>query len=368
MCTYNQVWGGVQPKNTFPTQFQAMQTQPSYALLFIQANCRDFMRLRIDFAYFLTLLFFESHGSIICTQMSYKQGGGLEYMAVYVRPASLAQALEHLGAAVGAVPLILAGGTDYYPAKVGKPLDDDLLDITAIPELRGVSEAEDHWRIGATTSWGEIAGNAELPPLFDGLRLAARDVGGTQIQNAGTIAGNLCNASPAADGVPILLAMRARVELSRMAQQGQIARRELALGDFITGNRQTRLAPGELLSAILVQKPRHAACSTFLKLGARRYLVISIAMVGVVLEEAGGVVQGASVAIGACSAVAQRLPALETELIGRRLNAGLANKAKPEHFAALTPIDDMRADAEFRREAALTLTRRALGAAAQARG
>lgn len=293
-------------------------------------------------------------------------------MAFYARPASLTQALELLGpqppVALGTIPLILAGGTDYYPARVGKPLDDALLDITNIPDLRGVSEAAEHWRIGATTSWGMLAEASDLPPLFDGLRLAAREIGGTQIQNAGTVAGNLCNASPAADGVPMLLAMRARVELCRAAANGAVLRRELALGDFITGNRRTRLEPGELLTGILVPKPRHAARSSFLKLGARRYLVISIAMVGVVLEEESGVVQGAAVAVGACSAVAQRLTALETELIGRRLNAGLAHKVKPEHFDGLTPIDDMRADAGFRREAAVTLTRRALVAAAQERG
>ncbi len=282
-------------------------------------------------------------------------------MAFYARPASLGQALELLGNAGQAAPLILAGGTDYYPARVGKPLIDPLLDITAIPELRGLTEADDHWRLGATTTWGDIIA-ADLPPLFDGLRQAAREVGGAQIQNAGTVAGNICNASPAADGVPMLMAMRARVELRRADRV-----RELALSDFITGNRTTRLESGELLTAILVPKPRHAARSVFLKLGARKYLVISIAMVGVVLEESGGIVQCASVAVGACSAAAQRLTALETDLIGRRLNAGLANKAKPQHFTMLAPIDDMRSDAAFRREAALTLTRRALISLAKSR-
>jgi len=282
-------------------------------------------------------------------------------MAFYARPASLGQALDLLGKAEQAPPLILAGGTDYYPARVGRPLNDPLLDITAIPELRGITEADDHWRLGATTTWSDII-TANLPPFFDGLRQAAREVGGAQIQNAGTIAGNLCNASPAADGAPMLMAMRARVELRRADRV-----RELALTDFIAGNRKTRLEPGELLTAILVSKPRHAARSVFLKLGARKYLVISIAMVGVVLEESDGVVQGASVAVGACSAAAQRLNALETELIGRRLNAGLAHKAKARHFDLLTPIDDMRSDAAFRREAALTLTRRALVSLAKSR-
>ncbi len=285
-------------------------------------------------------------------------------MASYARPASLSEALELLGATAGQssviqAPLILAGGTDYYPARVGRALEDDLIDITAIPELRGIQELPDHWRLGATTTWSDIA-EASLPPLFDGLRQAAREVGGVQIQNAGTIAGNLCNASPAADGVPMLLAMRARVELQR---RGRL--RELALGDFIAGNRQTRLEPGELLTAILIPKSKNPTRSIFMKLGARKYLVISIAMVGVVIEESAGIVHGASVAVGACSAVAQRLTYLEAELIGRRINAGLAHKAKPKYFEQLSPIDDLRADAAYRREAALTITRRALAALAK---
>lgn len=274
-------------------------------------------------------------------------------MSSYARPTSLAAALDALSARPA---VVLAGGTDYYPARVGKALDDDILDITAVPELRGISEADDHWRIGATTTWSDIA-EGHLPTLFDGLRQAAREVGGRQIQNAGTVAGNLCNASPAADGVPMLLAMRARVRLERAG-----ASRELPLGDFIAGNRRTKLEPGELLTAILVPKPRHDARSVFLKLGARRYLVISIAMAGVVLETEGGIVTSAGVAVGACSAVAQRLTALETDLIGRRANAGLARRAKPGHFIALSPIDDIRADAGYRREAAFTITQRALAA------
>jgi CO/xanthine dehydrogenase FAD-binding subunit len=279
-------------------------------------------------------------------------------MASYLRPTSLAEALDHLSAANqnAMTPVILAGGTDFFPARVGRAIDDDILDLTGISDLRGLSETDEGWRIGATTTWSEVA-NAALPPLFDALRTAARAVGGVQIQNAGTVAGNLCNASPAADSVPPLLAMRARVELASAK-----GRRELPLGDFITGNRRTVLRPGELVSAILVPKPKKDAQSIFLKLGAREYLVISIAMVAVVLEVENNVVSGASVAVGACSAVAQRLPYLEAELIGRRLNTALANRVESAHFDGLSPIDDIRASAAYRREAAVVLVRRALTA------
>jgi len=275
-------------------------------------------------------------------------------MASYLRPTSLAEALDHLSAAA---PVILAGGTDYYPARVGRALDDDILDVTAIPDLHGISETDDGWRIGATTTWGQLTAARDLPPVFDALRQAAREIGGVQIQNSGTVAGNLCNASPAADSVPPLLAMRARVELRSAA-----GRRELGLGEFITGNRRTVLKPGELLTGVLIPKPKKEAQSVFLKLGAREYLVISIAMVAIVLETEGNIIAGASVAVGACSAVAQRLVALESELTGRRLNSALVNRVKPEHFESLSPIDDVRGSAGYRREAALVLVRRAVAA------
>ncbi len=112
--------------------------------------------------------------------------------AAYLRPASLEEALE----ALAARPLtVLAGGTDHYPARVGRDAVEDILDLTALASLRGISRTHAGWRIGAATSWTEII-EARLPPLFDALKLAAREVGGVQIQNAGTVAGNLCNASP----------------------------------------------------------------------------------------------------------------------------------------------------------------------------
>ncbi len=279
-------------------------------------------------------------------------------MGIYLRPTTVDEAVAALA---GRRLTVLAGGTDFYPARVGRPLVDDVLDITAIDALRGIDDRGDHWRIGATTTWSEVVA-ADLPPLFDGLKLAAREIGGAQIQNAGTVGGNLCNASPAADGVPALLSLDARVEL--VAGGG---RSVMALGDFIRGNRQTMRRPEQLLAAVLVPKPLHRARGHFVKLGARRYLVISIAMVAAAVETDGGRVTAARVAVGACSPVAQRLPALERALLGRTADANLGAAAMPAHLEPLAPIDDARADAAYRRDAALTLVRRALdelGAAA----
>lgn len=249
---------------------------------------------------------------------------------------------------------VLAGGTDFYPARVGRRIEEDVLDIGAIPVLRGISSVSSGWRLGATTTWSELL-EADLPPLFDGLKQAAREVGGRQIQNAGTLAGNLCNASPAADGVPCLLALDADIEIASRA-----ATRRLPLDQFITGVRRTALAPGELVVAIHVPKPAREARSAFLKLGARRYLVISIAMAAATLEVADGCIAAARIAVGACSAVAQRLPALEAAIAGAPVDGHLADRVDRAHLAPLTPIDDVRGSAGYRSEAALVLLRRLL--------
>ena len=277
----------------------------------------------------------------------------------YLRPAALADALAILAAR----PMpVLAGGTDFYPARVGRPVDSDVLDITRVAQLRGVRDEGNLFRIGATVTWSELIA-APLPPQFEGqfaaLRAAAREVGGEQIQNAGTVAGNLCNASPAADGVPPLMALGARVALA--SQRGL---RQVPLTEFILGNRKTLRRADELVTAVLVPKWRAGTRSVFLKLGHRRYLVISIAMVSVVLslDEAARITL-AGVAVGACSAAAQRLTGLEARLVGRPARDAAA-AVTVDDLKHLTPIDDVRGSAEYRLDAVLTLLRQALAQAA----
>jgi CO/xanthine dehydrogenase FAD-binding subunit len=270
-------------------------------------------------------------------------------MPAYARPTRVDDALKVL--ARGGCT-VLAGGTDFYPARVGKPLSGDVLDLTAIEALRGIREHADQWRIGATTTWSELI-EATLPPLFDCLKLAAREVGGRQIQNAGTVAGNICNASPAADGVPALLALNAGVETA--SAEGA---RTLSLDEFILGPRKTALESNEIVTAVTIPKPAHSATSHFLKLGARKYLVISIAMAAAVIEHEDGIVRAARIAVGACSPVARRLSLLEEELRGETLGTV---PVRPEHLAPLSPIDDVRGSAQYRRDAVLALLNRLLG-------
>lgn len=271
-------------------------------------------------------------------------------MGEYLRPRGLEEALQALTRPF----TVLAGGTDFYPAHVGRSVTEDVLDIAGIAALRGISETSDGWRLGATTTWSELV-EAPLPPLFDGLKQAAREVGGRQIQNAGTIAGNICNASPAADSVPALLALDAGVEIASRA-----GTRRLPLTAFITGVRQTELHQGELVVALHVPRPRLEARAAFLKLGARRYLVISIAMASAVVEVAEGKVMAARVAVGACSPVAQRLPALEQALIGAPFDARLGERVEPGHLSPLSPIDDIRGSALYRGDVGVVLLRRLL--------
>jgi len=255
---------------------------------------------------------------------------------------------------------ILAGGTDFYPALGERLPASDVVDISSLPEIRGISFQPDRIRIGGLTTWTDIV-RAPLPRCFDALKAAAREIGSVQIQNRGTLAGNLCNASPAADGVPPLLALDAEVELTSANET-----RRMPLDRFITGNRKTAKRPGEILTSVLVPRTADDPVSIFLKLGARRYLVISISMVAVVLQKdhAGRIAQ-ARVAVGSCSAVARRLSDLENNLLGRAAKPGISEFVTAEHLSLLSPIDDVRATASYRRDASLTLVRRGLEACAR---
>ncbi|MCT4656954.1 MAG: FAD binding domain-containing protein [Cohaesibacter sp.] len=268
-------------------------------------------------------------------------------------PQTLDQALEMLASKQAC---IVAGGTDFYPAQGEKPFLDPIVDLSQISALRYSSQAADGWHFGAMTTWSDVA-RAKMPAAFWGLQAAAREVGSLQIQNAGTMAGNLCNASPAADGVPPLLTLDAQVTLK--SRRGN---RTMPLSQFLKGVRQTELAEDELLTDLFVPTPHPKAKGAFSKLGSRRYLVISICMVAAVLtpDEEGAIGQ-AAIAVGACSPVAKRLEALERDLIGVPMQeAAIRDVIKPHHLAGLSPIDDVRGSADYRLEAVEEMVRRTI--------
>lgn len=248
---------------------------------------------------------------------------------------------------------IIAGGTDVFPSAQQGQLARAFLDVTQIAGLRSISHAAGVTRIGAATTWTDII-NADLPAAFSGLKEASREVGSVQIQNAGTIAGNICNASPAADGVPPLLALDAKVEIAS-ARNGT---RIIELSDFILGVRKTSLAADELVTAVLVPDQPASTRSAFEKLGSRRYMVISICMTAanVFLDPDGRIAQ-ARVAVGSCSAIAQRLFGLEADLVGQHPQDVRVDLA---HLAPLSPIDDVRGSGAYRLDAVQEQCRRAI--------
>lgn len=271
---------------------------------------------------------------------------------MYFRPRTLEETVHTLARHGGQ---ILSGGTDFFPSLGDRAVCGPIIDVSAVGELRGISISPEHIRIGGLTTWTEVI-RSPLPRCFDALKSAAREVGSVQIQNRGTVAGNLCNASPAADGVPPLLMLDAVVELVSVAGV-----RRIPLAEFLVGNRRTLRRADEMLTGVIVPRELDDARSAFLKLGARRYLVISIAMVAALVKtDENGRVAAARIAVGACSVTAQRLRELEDSLTGIEAQAGIGQLVSAAHLARLSPIDDVRATAEYRRDAALTLVRRAL--------
>jgi CO/xanthine dehydrogenase FAD-binding subunit len=269
----------------------------------------------------------------------------------FSRPETLQEALEALASGAR----VLAGGTDLY-TRPGSRLGGKVIDPARIPGMTALTSGPGGIRIGALASWSSIA-EADMPPALDALSQAARQIGGRQVQNMGTIGGNLCNASPAADGVPPLLVLGAEVELA--SAKGA---RRMALSDFLIGPRKVALGPDELLVAIHLPKTSLVGRSAFEKLGARAHLVISIASVAVRLVVDQSRIVECQVAVGACSAVPRRLPDVERALLGPVQRA--ANRIDPAAVAAaLDPIDDSRATAAYRRHAVAHLVRRAMEAA-----
>ena len=276
---------------------------------------------------------------------------------MFLRPGTLDEALAALAETRAT---ILSGGTDLFPALSFGPLRGTVLDISALAELKGIRFADAFIDIGGRTTWSEIV-SAALPRGFDGLKAAAREIGGVQIQNQATVAGNICNASPAADGVAALMALDAEVTLASCSTA-----RTLPLSDFVQGNRKTIRQPDELLTKIRVPRRLENAASSFLKLGARRYLVISIVMVAAnLVADSSGRIQEALICVGSCSPKALRLVELEQALAGQPVNATVSKLVTRAHLSPLTPIDDLRATAAYRLDAAETLVKRALEACAR---
>ncbi len=247
---------------------------------------------------------------------------------------------------------IIAGCTDFFPSLKSGERPENLLDISRIETLRGVSQQRNGWRIGAAATWSDLIATP-LPPAFDGLKLAAREIGSVQIQNAATVVGNICNASPAADGIPPLLTLDAILEIGRIDGQ-----RRTPLEEFVTDSRKIDLAPDELVTAIIIPNLDLEMQSNFFKLGSRTYLVISIVMVAIAIVMREKIITDLRVAVGSCSPTSVRLPAVEKFLTGQSLDAVKAMQFPLNLFKRLSPISDIRASKEYRLTVVPELCRR----------
>jgi CO/xanthine dehydrogenase FAD-binding subunit len=276
---------------------------------------------------------------------------------MYYRPTTIEDALDALSSSTAAV--IAAGCTDLFPLTTAPQMTGHVLDVTGIKDMRGITDMGDIRRIGGATTWTDIV-RADLPPAYDMLKLAAREIGSIQIQNVGTIAGNLCNASPAADSIPCLLALDASVELTSTA-----GRRQMLLSDFLLGPRKTMRQPDEIMTAIMIPKSAESGVSAFEKLGTRKYLIISIVMAAARMVITDNRITQAALSLGSCSPVAVRLHAVEQALIGTEIHpaSGLSASdlvAASDVEAVINPIDDVRGSASYRIQAATTLLHAAI--------
>jgi CO/xanthine dehydrogenase FAD-binding subunit len=267
-------------------------------------------------------------------------------------PARLDDALALLarlaGTPGGATPL--AGATDLYV-----PLNAGHLPPTTFVSLHGVGELAappqwdgDTYRMHALTTYADCRRDPRVAERLPLLVAAARELGALQIQNRGTWAGNIANASPAADGVPVLLAYDATLELASVR-----GRRTVPLDGYFTAYKQTVRAPDELIVAIDVRVPAPGARHFFRKVGTRRLQAISKVVAAGVLERDGsGTVTRARLALGSVAPMTLRARHAEQAIVGRRLDAALAADAARAVEADVVPIDDVRSTADYRRRIA----------------
>lgn len=277
----------------------------------------------------------------------------------YEAPDSLEKASELLATANGDAK-ILAGGTDLLVQLRGDFIEPELIvDIKHIAELRNVSSDAGGFTIGAAMSGAELGDNAELKAAWPGIVEAVELIGSTQIQGRASLGGNLCNASPAADSVPAMMAARAVAVVA-----GPNGRREVAVEEIVIGPGKTSLASGEIVVAIrLANRPAHAS-DAYLRFIPRTEMDIAVVGSGVNLVLDGdGVCQDARVSLGAVAEVPLLVPDAAAALIGTKLDEDALKAAAAAASAACRPIDDKRGTVEFRTRVAGVLTTRAAGIA-----
>jgi CO/xanthine dehydrogenase FAD-binding subunit len=264
-------------------------------------------------------------------------------------PRALPEALSLLGE--GAMPL--AGATDLFVLmNAGHLPGGKLVSLHGVPELAQPARWEgDTWVMSALTTYTEARHDARVQSDLPLLPLAAREVGALQIQNRGTWAGNIANASPAADGVPALLAYDATVTLASVRGV-----REVALADYFTGYKKSLKAPDELITRIAVPAPAHGSKHYWRKVGTRRLQAISKVVAAGCLTLEGDVVTRARLALGSVAPIPLRARHVEDAIIGKS-PADAMNAAVRALDEDIAPIDDIRSTKDYRMTVARNLVR-----------
>ena len=273
----------------------------------------------------------------------------------YERPQTI-EAATALLAGTEAKSFVLAGGTDLLVRMQKDDFEAALIvDIKAISGMDTVTETDDSFVIGAAVPSAALSEDAALLAAWPGVVEAANLIGSTQIQGRCTIVGNLCNASPAADSVPALVAAGA---VARVA--GPSGTREVPAIEIPTGPGKTSLAKGEIIEAVVLQKPEARAGDAYLRFIPRTAMDIAVVGVGVNLTlDEGGIVTAARVALGAVGPKVILVDAAAKTLIGSKLEDTAIEALAEACSVASTPIDDKRGTVAFRKQVVGVLARRA---------
>ena len=282
----------------------------------------------------------------------------------YVAPTTLEQAVACLQS--GEVT-ILAGGTDLMPqSQAGRlPLRRTLMNIRRIPEMQGIVREDGALRIGALVTITELMEHDLVKAHFPVLVEMGDHFASDQIRNAGTVGGNINNASPAGDTLVPLLVLEAEVELASQPN-GTLTTRRLPLAQFFTGPGRTQRRSDELLTAVYVPLPPPGHFARFFKFGTRPALDISAISIGIAGVRDGDALRNVRVAFGAVAPTPVRAPRTEATLEGRCLDAETIAAAAGVARDEVSPIDDVRATAWYRKELIHNMTRRMLDHVAQA--
>lgn len=273
----------------------------------------------------------------------------------YVRPQTLEDAVSLLADASGNA-FVLAGGSDLLVRMKSGFVEPDLIvDIKAIDGLDEVRETAEGFAIGAAVSCAKLGESPTLKKAWPGVVEAANLIGSKQIQGRCTIAGNLCNASPAADSVPALIAAGARVAIT-----GPAGKRTIAVDDVPTGPGKTSLSKGEIVEAILLDKRPPRSGDAYLRFIPRTEMDIAVVSAGVNLTLGGdGKIATARVALGAVAPTAILIAEAAEIVVGTELDETTVEKFAAACSAACRPIDDKRGTVDFRKKVAGVLAKRA---------